>query len=84
MSNYPESDWYNWASFDHGWKDATPCATFKSDLLILQRRSFNALEAATKKLANAAGRDMRTNPDAFALFTDAHDSAFEIDRRNLT
>ena len=61
---------------------ATPCDTFKADLLILQRRSFDALEAATKRLADAAGRDMRTHPDAFDLFLDAHDSAFEIDRRD--
>mgnify|MGYP003393404556 CR=1 FL=1 len=59
---------------------ATPRDTFRADLLILQRRSFDALKAATEKLADEAGRNMRTHPDAFELFIDAHDSAFDIDR----
>jgi hypothetical protein len=60
---------------------AGPRDKFQDDLNAAFRRSFDALKADIENICYAANVDMKPDLEAFEIFKDGCDSAFQIDFR---
>ena len=79
MSNYPDN--FDSKAFDRFWGDASPRETFHDDLNAACRKHFEALKRDYEAICADAGVDIKPDIDAYAIFCDGVDSAFDIDWR---
>ena len=79
MSNHPDN--FSSKAFDRHWGDASPRDMFQDDLNAAFRRNFEALKGDIEAICYRANVDVKPDIEAYALFCDGIDNAFDIDWR---